>query len=74
MSSKHIKRIQKEISQYEENKEDITNNGISIYWLEDNITKGIFTITCLDDESLIIIPYLYLSLSLQINTHFNLLK
>ena len=51
MSSKQIKRIQKEMKQYEDNKEDINNNGISIYWLEDNITKGIFTITCLDDES-----------------------
>ena len=51
MSSKQIKRIQKEMKQYEDNKEDINNNGISIYWLEDNVTKGIFTITCLDDES-----------------------
>mgnify|MGYP000563161918 CR=1 FL=1 len=51
MTTKHIKRIQKEMTQYEDNKEDINNNGINIYWLENDITKGIFTITCLDDES-----------------------
>lgn len=51
MAGLHIKRIYKEIKQYEADKDNINSNGIHIYWLENNITSGLFTITCLDDES-----------------------